>query len=764
MSFRCLLYSGNHYEATADLNIRTGPSAASSSIGVIKTGGQVVVTDSSNAHWFKVNYNGMVGYVAEKYLIHIPDTVVKPVVTVKQANTERTNSNLVRNILILCVSTLVLLLVIGAAVRRSKQQARTIASGDQRQPATHKSKVVVQSNADDSTRMTSNIPIDQKNQRIAMSISLTEATNKDDSIIDVTGKSTAIKNDSLDSGLTKYEHGVPKWSHRYIYGAHELSYAGAAQKAFYAIFKSAFIKGVYYDVEGNSNYPFILLFDLEEACKQHNDVDLLQQQYKALGKYYPKTANYTLDIVIRQYQRIGASESAQELRQLQRTYTNSPYDFHADYWGFGTRSKKKFNLTDAQVKVLNKLIDTSNNFNSIDYISKHLIFSLFDSIENLKKHFVACGTSLEEQVGKIAEVELLKHYKFRKGSRNYKDQFAQFTDTVNQCIFKTAENKFREKFFIGRKTEFTWYIRSSEALELFNSTFADPLDRSLCEYIKRMDEPDDQTEEAFNAYSKARWKSKLEGIKLGYTEHQKFYEAVKKLGLQNSKNPAVENIFFEASKHIAKTDKVTALKLYIHYVDHDLRSVAFDNKQFTKTLQKSLFQTPEQSADFERILGDLVKNKKLEPALGEVEKIYQPRRRKIVLDKKKIQEVQEQHSDTVELLNEYLQDEVSSLPNLTKVEEFVESVGELTSSDSIFKSELGLSRMQIDTLVMICKNGYCISLTEFEVFAKSIGAFKDALVEGINEKCYEILDDVLIEESEENYIINELYYEKLLAQ
>jgi hypothetical protein len=308
----------------------------------------------------------------------------------------------------------------------------------------------------------------------------------------------------------------------------------------------------------------------------------------------------------------------------------------------------------------------------------------------------------------------------------------------------------------------TWYVKSSEALEIFHAKFGDTINRSVSEYLKTAEAPNDKTEIEFNQYSKARWKNKLEGIKLGNLNHQKFYDEVCELGIQNAKNPAVENIFFESSKHIAKSDKITALKLYVHYVDHDLRSVTFDNKQLTKTIQKSLFQTTEQSVEFERILMELIKDKDINKALTAVETIYQPKRRKISLDRNKIKEVQEQHSETVELLNEYLQDTDDGISATT----FYEPVSkpEIVHTSSLFRADLQLNEMQVTTLVMLCKNGFSVSVSDLDQFAKSNGAFRGSLIDGINDKCYDALDDVLIEDNGDTYTINESYYTKLLIQ
>lgn len=97
--------------------------------------------------------------------------------------------------------------------------------------------------------------------------------------------------------------------------------------------------------------------------------------------------------------------------------------------------------------------------------------------------------------------------------------------------------------------------------------------------------------------------------------------------------------------------------MYIYYLYHDLKSATFDNKKLTKTIQKSLFKTNEQLHNFEIIIGELIKDKNLEKALRDVSKIYTVKRKKIQLNADLIKEVQQQHSGTVELLNEFLQDE-----------------------------------------------------------------------------------------------------------
>ena len=237
------------------------------------------------------------------------------------------------------------------------------------------------------------------------------------------------------------------------------------------------------------------------------------------------------------------------------------------------------------------------------------------------------------------------------------------------------------------------------------------------------------------------------------------------------KNPSVENIFYEASKFIAKHDKPEALSLYIHYLYTDLQSASFDNKQFTKTIQKSLFKTNEQLHDFEKIVSELLVDKDLNKALRAIPDIYKTKRKKIQLDKSSIEEVQQQHSGTVELLNEYLKDDFEDENHSIHSQEI--SAGEIQiavtakkeeEQHSAFVKELTFQPIQAATLELFRKSNLSLAQTELATFAKENGIFKNQLVESINDRCFEMLDDVLIEEEDDYYTINPGYFQLISAQ
>src|SRR5690606_2894053 len=190
-----------------------------------------------------------------------------------------------------------------------------------------------------------------------------------------------------------------------------------------------------------------------------------------------------------------------------------------------------------------------------------------------------------------------------------------------------------------------------------------------------------------------------------------------------------------------------------------------------KTIQKSLFITNEQLHDFQIIIGQLIQDKDLERALKAVPSVYAVKRKKIKLNTNIIREVREKHSGTVDLLNEYLKDEYEDESNIFKTREInsEEVVMEITSKSenielSPFDDSISFTKIQHEILEIFSKENLSVLQTDLETFAKSKGMFKNQLIDSINENCYELLDDILIEEDDEFYTINESYYNQILAK
>lgn len=225
-------------------------------------------------------------------------------------------------------------------------------------------------------------------------------------------------------------------------------------------------------------------------------------------------------------------------------------------------------------------------------------------------------------------------------------------------------------------------------------------------------------------------------------------------------------IFFEASKFVARYDKNCALRLYIHYLDKDLNSPKLDRKQLSKSIQKSLFSTTEQIHDFERILSTFIRDRNLKEAIEKVNQLYLPKRKKIIIDPDAVEDVKRQHSGTVALLEEYLSDEPESGKAEAPAgdEELTINIAQTDTEPQVMKyrEELNLTDIHQEILTLFEKQSFNILQSEMSTFLRSKNLFMGAVIDSINDLCYETLDDILIEEEDDYFTMNTDYYKKIL--
>ncbi|MDH6253401.1 hypothetical protein M2347_003128 [Chryseobacterium sp. H1D6B] len=601
-------------------------------------------------------------------------------------------------------------------------------------------------------------------------INSVESKMKDDSIIDVSDlMSTLISNIKItseypsSSSSSSYST-VPYWPHQYVYSYDEINYATQEQQNFYDKFRTEFFKGNVLSLNGNTNYAFILLFDLLNDFEVHKDYKKIEYQLEMLGNTFPRTKSYGVSFLLKKLEEYNMDEEAEHFREK-----NQQYDY--DYWKLGKKYKKKLNLSTEQEEILNRIWLQTNVFNSAEFCKTEILKQFLRAVEFLQSNYISNDNSFGNLMDELSDLIVRKYYRYRKGSQNYKYTFDSVKGEIYGHILKLSENNVREVYLNKRKLTAEFNYSSTEIFTPYYEKVISKLDVFLIDDQKNILSPDTETEKLLNESNTTRWKSKFETITQTYTNIADFENQIIKLAEENIKNPSVENIFYEASKFMAKLDKPSSLKLYVYYIDSDLKSSKFDNKQMNKTIQKSLFKTDEQLKDFEEILNNFIKDRQLENALKRIASVYEPKRKKIIIDRNSIQEVQKQHSGTVNLLNEYLQDELEDeIKTSDSIEEnetgevqiYITSNGNTESAISRFNSDLRLSELQKEVLEIFEKNSFSISQNELEEVLKSKNQMMSSVIDSINESCYETLDDVLIEEEDDQFTISPDYYKKLL--
>ncbi|MDR2773434.1 MAG: hypothetical protein LBC19_01605 [Tannerella sp.] len=578
------------------------------------------------------------------------------------------------------------------------------------------------------------------------------------SIIDV----TPVKEPENSYPPKKQTFDVPYWAHQYVYSYSEINNASREQKDFYFHFKNRFLNGECLDLNGNLNYAFILLFDLLNYYDKHGDIAKLENQLKLLGQYYPKTKSYANSFLIKRMENAGDYGRAARIRE-------EVYDF----WKLGVKYREMLNLDLNQVELLNSILYSHNNFNAIDFCMKEIIKLYLPLVDELKNKYVQEGTTLDAEFESVATLIAKQKYNYPKDLNTINKHLVDgVVCELHSNIFRYCENAVRE--FYGHKRKITIDIDyKTKTKELYEAKIYSKITELLPDLVLKITQPDDATEIELNSQNTTRWKTKFKILTENYTDNPKeFVNAVIALGKLNESNPSVEVIFFEASKFIAKHDNISALSLYIHYLYHDLESSTFDNRQLTKTVQKSLFKNNEQVRDFETIVSKLIQSRDLDKALKDVSSIYAQKRKKIQLNADSVEEVRHQHSGTVELLNEYLQDDYEDENNAIKTREInndeieIEIIQKaINAPTSPYISSIPFSPVHISLLALFAKNNLSVLQCEIETFAKSKGLFKNQIIENVNSVCYEQLDDNLIEEEDdEYYTINPNYYQTILVK
>jgi hypothetical protein len=564
----------------------------------------------------------------------------------------------------------------------------------------------------------------------------------------------------------------PYWGHTYVYSYDEINHATKAQKKYYSYFKNKVLNNEFVDIQGYTNYAFILYFDFLNEYENHRDIKLLEEQFKLLGQICPKTKSYSLHSLQDELRKRSDSYSVDKLKDLEEPSYQFEYgysDYNPDLYKLGNQYKDKLGLDKQEIRWLNKFYNPSNVFTSIEGCCIAIIKQYIIILKELNKQLKKKETTLAKEVTYFKE-KLKSIYTDRYNSEwgyydtSYISNRAE--SEVYLTIFKRIENSVRDSFGHKRKVSGDFSYDDKNLSEEFEIRLGDFLNELISAFKGDIENPDTETQIELNAQNVNRWKIDFNRLKDSFKKEDKskFIDGIIDLEETNQKNPNIENIFYEASKFIANYDNVQSLKYYAKYIYYDLKSKKFDNKELTKTVQKSLFKTDEQINDFKRIIAELIETSNVQKSLDEIANIYIPKRKKIKLDKSVIKEVEQKHDGTVKLLSEYLETEIEETiqPN-SENKEIEISVVPANTNNSIFISEINIGKIQEELITKIVSNSFEIHQNEVDKFATENGFFKNQLIDSINEACAEYLEgEALIEEDDENYVIEESYYKEIV--
>jgi len=456
---------------------------------------------------------------------------------------------------------------------------------------------------------------------------------------------------------------------------------------------------------------------------------------------------------------ITSQEGLEEKRQLiisaKQDITNTTLqNSYEENYKLGTKYKTKLGLNPQEVGWLNKFYMPDNVFLSIEGCCIATINLYLTTLKELNKILKKNNTTI------IQEINKLKASMINAPLTYYPERIEA---DVFYTIFKRVENVIRASYLHKRKLSEDFHNRGFE--NQFELAFGTYVYEILAQQKQVTLQPDKETLIDLNVQNTQRWKEELEQITLSIAnDHDDAVIKIYKLGSENIKNPAIENIFYEAAKEMAKHDKTEAVKLYLHYIYYNSVAAKSDGKALPKAVQNTLFITKSDVEEFQKIATDLKLNKDLANAIDLVSKIYTKGKKKVLLDLDHINEVKAQHSETVEMLGEVLGDTDEADIGGVQMRKNVAPIQIQPTNSTGYNKALSLNQIQIGLLNTFRENDYKMPMKEIDSFAKKHSIFKSQLIDSINENCYEIIDDILIEETENGYLINTDYFEKIVQK
>ena len=457
---------------------------------------------------------------------------------------------------------------------------------------------------------------------------------------------------------------------------------------------------------------------------------------------------------------------------------------------FGDLYRGRLALEPREVTWLNKFDPPSHAFIKVETAREATVRLFVAVVNDLEHRCKKTGTTLAKQVRELetrTEDYANNHRPYRYVNRYMAGH--KVGAAISLTIFQHCENAVRERYGYKLFDADVYYSEINDPERLFNQYIGDAVRVQLPDLARTLPPPDAALEQTLNKADPTRWQAPFELLLARLPANPAaFVAGVETLGEANALNAAQANIYQEASRQLGALDREATVRFYLHYLYYGARRYPFRPKPFLKRTQKALFTLPEHLARFEALSEELLRKRDLLAVLAAVPNIWFQERRKIELDYGAVQAARARHAGTVALLNEYLQDAPEpasttkpaptppnpaqapapkAAPAARKLPKASQAAAGAAAHAApaavIFAPALALTAPQQALLHLFADHALTVPQTTVEAFAKAHGALRNQLIDGLNDRCYDVLDDVLIEESGDDYTIYEAYYQRLIA-
>ena len=578
-----------------------------------------------------------------------------------------------------------------------------------------------------------------------------------DEVIDIDEDNEPIDQEKLSFRINLV---IPSWPHRYIYSFSDLNQASSEQKEFYGIFKQEFLQGNCIDTLGNSNYYFILLFDLLQEYESHKDIVKLEKLIDRLSAAYPRTRSYGMRFLL---EKMRLASYTQGITRLENRITT---EISYMSWDWRSRYRDKLKLSKADMDILEKISLSSNVFVSIPFCGAELVRLYIRAVKVLQEAYKSKNLSQKVEFDIVLDLIARKERRYHLNSSNYNYEMKYGSNGLYGYILKYCEQFLRAHYHFKKLSGFERQYTHAAVQEAVKEHITAHIEEAFNELTSSITPLDEQTEKALYTTHPTRWKSTLILDQHHYqqTGKQSFIAHAEDIIKLNNSNPSLEQIYLELSKFYIDLDKQLSIEYFLKYAAQNVSALKLGFKEMPKSMLKKLFKEPASETRFVGILLKVIKREtSISEALMEVKDFYEPIRKKIKLDENAIQKVQSEFSGTVGLLGEFLSDEdpEEQKPNSIHSPEVksAEALNNTAKNNTDYKIEI--KGIEAGLLELFENNDFTLESQLINDYCISTGTVSSVLINNLNENCYELIDDLLIEQGGSYYYINKDYYAQI---
>lgn len=485
------------------------------------------------------------------------------------------------------------------------------------------------------------------------------------------------------------------------------------------------------------------------------------EQMNALILHYPETEYYAIrEFIERVRKRYYAEDRTEEdCKMLQEAVKRFP---DSCYWRLSEKYGYTLNFTRKEAEILDFIAE---KYGYITYgleIIKIKEINFFRAvIKVLEYKYREEGSSLDKVLsGWAEEFKLRNRREYDYDTSSYRmNTTEEKVKEIYNCIYLFCRNKIHLRYDLDNPSDLYFYMDFTKGKNVLPTKFFPEIEPLIDEMTGALPALTDEEEVEVNKYYTTRWRKVYKVISEDCSDHlENYLEATNKLIKINAGNPGLRHLLFEITKFLATRHKVLALKTYLRYVSLCTQNTGFIEKPIPKYVCKKLFSTVDQQIEFEGIIHQYKLDKEQGKACEAINNLFEPKKKHLQFDLAKIKKTEMLYTDTVRLLDEVMSDGEEKEEGII-VEK---SVPVLVADGGIKAENTELNQVHIGLLNIFKANDNTLNKLQLEEYARKNHMFANQLVEQINDRCYELLDDVLIEESNNGWVVEESYSYKIL--